>query len=117
MSSDKPLKLNFNGEKVGVISLSESESYVLRNSGLKINSYLDVESLNLPLDSHYTYKITGGSDIAGAPARKYVNCYFPIREKILKRKKSLRVLGHLINPLWSVLNVKVSKKSEDLKSI
>jgi hypothetical protein len=117
MSDLKPLKLNFNADK----SLKSAKTYVnscliltldqsanITSKGYCIGKYLDV--ITLELDPQYTYKIMGGSTISGAPARKYVNSFNPILERVPGRKSSLRVHSKFIGLDWSVLDIKVAQK-------
>lgn len=117
MSSDKSLKLNLNADKKlklaktyvnSCLTLTSEQSANITSKGYYIGKYLDVDTLEL--DPVYTYKITGGSTISGAPARKYVSSFNPIRERIPGRKSALRVHSKYIGLDWSVLDIKVELK-------
>ena len=117
MSSYKPLKLNLNADKKLKLSktyvnsclvLTSEQSANITSKGYYIGKYLDVDTL--ALDNMYSYKIMGGSTISGAPARKYVSSFNPIKERVHGRKSALRVHNKFIGLDWSVLDIKVVLK-------
>lgn len=59
----------------------------------------------LELDPSFCYWIQGGSDLGGAPLRRYINSYNPVKERIKTRKKPIRVLGNAINERVSVVDL------------
>jgi ribosomal protein S6E (S10) len=97
------LKLNQTNLNKGLIVLSTSLSAKLRTEGLKVGQYIDPSQYGL--DINFSYKIRGGSDISGSPLRIYQNSYNPKKQKVVRRKTPLRVLGAHVNSKTAVLDL------------
>lgn len=99
-------KLNLTGKLSKCVTLSHDLSLKFMSSTFGIGSEVPPSVYGLPLE--YSYKISGGSTVSGTPARRYVNSFNPIREKVRKRKRSLTVVSKFVTSSWAVADVRVS---------
>ena len=97
------LKLNITGALHSKVVVDENLARQLVKVGLKLGDRLD--PILLSLDPLYVYEVTGGSDLAGSPMRKYVNLSGAIKERVVSRKRKLRVVGRYVSARTSCLNI------------
>ena len=76
---------------------------LLLNNNLKIGS--EIPSDVLELDANFKYVISGASSLTGTCHKRYINCHNPVKIKVKKRKKKMRVFPTFITYNCSVLNL------------